>query len=287
MPSAADARSIRASACRRPRQCRSRRTRSAQRRMQILDVAEQLLLDRVRHAAATARGARRSSPRSATRPRRHQHDGLHGRGQHARRRLAGLAAVPCTRIRRQAAPAQAAVMGKADEKAFGHARVPAEPRDCTGSGETGSQARKQRARSLSVRPREGPLLRSRACPAEAWAGAATAAERVPLCKKRERAQGGRSSARTIPQRVKKRSRPLSRVLSWTVIPLGPASPQGSGNPERRGQRHTPLFGLAPGGVCRAVRRWPRRGALPHRSHHHACPHPPRQCRGTWAPTLAR
>ena len=56
-----------------------------------------------------------------------------------------------------------------------------------------------------------------------------------------------------------RSRPLSRVLSWTVIPLGPASPQASSNQPGCGTSHAiaPLFGLAPGGVCRAPRRCPR------------------------------
>ena len=55
------------------------------------------------------------------------------------------------------------------------------------------------------------------------------------------------------------SRPISRVLSWAAIPLGPASPQGSSNQpgSDAGNVMTPLFGLAPGGVCRATRRWPR------------------------------
>ena len=50
-----------------------------------------------------------------------------------------------------------------------------------------------------------------------------------------------------------RSRPVSRVLSWTVIPLGPASPQGSSNLPggTAGRGIASLFGLAPGGVCRA------------------------------------
>ncbi len=51
-----------------------------------------------------------------------------------------------------------------------------------------------------------------------------------------------------------RSQPVSRVLSRTVIPLGPASPQGSSNlPEgNAGRAIAFLFGLAPDGVCRAV-----------------------------------
>ena len=57
-----------------------------------------------------------------------------------------------------------------------------------------------------------------------------------------------------------RSRPLSRVLSWTIIPLGPASPLGSSSTPGDGpsQPIVPLFGLAPSGVYRALRRCPRR-----------------------------
>ena len=52
---------------------------------------------------------------------------------------------------------------------------------------------------------------------------------------------------------KRRSRPISRVLSWTVIPLGATSPLRSSNlpgPDA-GRAMRSLFGLAPGGVCRA------------------------------------
>jgi hypothetical protein len=52
---------------------------------------------------------------------------------------------------------------------------------------------------------------------------------------------------------KRRSRPVSRVLSWTVIPLGATSPLRSSNlpgPDA-GRAMRSLFGLAPGGVCRA------------------------------------
>ena len=50
-----------------------------------------------------------------------------------------------------------------------------------------------------------------------------------------------------------RSRPISRVLSWTVIPLGVTSPQRSSNlpGSNAGRAKGSLFGLAPGGVCRA------------------------------------
>ena len=50
-----------------------------------------------------------------------------------------------------------------------------------------------------------------------------------------------------------RSRPISRVLSWTVIPLGAASLMRSSNlpGDTAGSGMVSLFGLAPGGVCRA------------------------------------
>ena len=50
-----------------------------------------------------------------------------------------------------------------------------------------------------------------------------------------------------------RSRPISRVLSWTVIPLGAASPLRSSSlpGADAGRVIGSLFGLAPGGVCRA------------------------------------
>jgi len=59
---------------------------------------------------------------------------------------------------------------------------------------------------------------------------------------------------------KGRSWPISRVLSWTTIPLGPASPQGSSSTPGCGSSRSiaPLFGLAPSGVYPALRRWPRR-----------------------------
>ena len=53
-------------------------------------------------------------------------------------------------------------------------------------------------------------------------------------------------------RKKARSRPISRVLSWTVIPLGAASPRRSSNlpGDTAGRGMVSLFGFAPGGVCR-------------------------------------
>jgi|SRR5215831_3640540 len=72
--------------------------------------------------------------------------------------------------------------------------------------------------------------------------------------------------------LKKRSHPISRVLSRTIIHLGFASPRTSsdlpGNlhgPCMQLALRVPLFGLAPSGVCRAVTCCHRRGALlPHR-----------------------
>ena len=75
------------------------------------------------------------------------------------------------------------------------------------------------------------------------------------------AKTARQKATTSQKEKRKevRSRPISRVLSKTAIPLGLASPQGSSNlpGNDAGRVIVPLFGLAPGGVCRATRRWPR------------------------------
>src|SRR5574344_577020 len=63
--------------------------------------------------------------------------------------------------------------------------------------------------------------------------------------------------------VRRRSRPISRVLSWTVIPLGGTSPCRSSNlpGSSAGHANGSLFGLAPGGVCRAGLLPDSRGAL--------------------------
>ncbi len=72
--------------------------------------------------------------------------------------------------------------------------------------------------------------------------------------------------------VRKQEPPRSRVLSWTTIHLGRLSPVASsnlpGSPLRRAVQdlslRTPLFGLAPGGVCRAAAcHHPRGALLPH------------------------
>ena len=53
----------------------------------------------------------------------------------------------------------------------------------------------------------------------------------------------------------RRSQPISRVLSWAVIPLGYASPHTSSSLPGSDADHTngSLFGLAPGGVYPATR----------------------------------
>ena len=83
----------------------------------------------------------------------------------------------------------------------------------------------------------------------------------------------------IEAKQKKKSRPVSRVLSWTVIPLGLTSPSGSSNlpGSSAGHANAPLFGLAPSGVCHATRRCPRaRCALT--APFHPYPHPLRRLR---------
>lgn len=70
------------------------------------------------------------------------------------------------------------------------------------------------------------------------------------------AEGGTKRGHLREGRTPKRrwrSRPVSRVLSWTVIRLGATSPQRSSNlpGSSAGHANGSLFGLAPGGVCRA------------------------------------
>ena len=50
------------------------------------------------------------------------------------------------------------------------------------------------------------------------------------------------------------SPPISRVLSWATIPLGPPLPTASSSLPGSDASHAnaPLFGLAPNEVCRAV-----------------------------------
>ena len=88
--------------------------------------------------------------------------------------------------------------------------------------------------------------------------------------------GRHSASGRKPESLKKRSQPISRVLSWAIIHLGCASPRTSSDLPgshvwatraaqiRRPVPPAPLFGLAPGGVCRAAECCHRRGALlPH------------------------
>ena len=90
-----------------------------------------------------------------------------------------------------------------------------------------------------------------------------AAQRLPAQSEPAARPAGRDRAEYLPRATrhridrqgkgKGRSRPVSRVLSWTAIPLGAASPRRSSNlpgPDA-GRAMRSLFGLAPGGVCRA------------------------------------
>lgn len=90
-----------------------------------------------------------------------------------------------------------------------------------------------------------------------------AAQRPPAQSEPAARPAGRDRAEYLPRATrhridrqgkgKGRSRPVSRVLSWTAIPLGAASPRRSSNlpgPDA-GRAMRSLFGLAPGGVCRA------------------------------------
>ncbi len=67
------------------------------------------------------------------------------------------------------------------------------------------------------------------------------------------AAGSVRSTNRMALQKRRRSRPVSRVLSWATIPLGASSPIRSSNlpgPDA-GNAMRSLFGLAPGGVCRA------------------------------------
>ena len=71
--------------------------------------------------------------------------------------------------------------------------------------------------------------------------------------------GGRTRWRVDSDRCRRAgkvgSRPISRVLSWTAIPLGVLLPARSSSlpGSSASHAHASLFGLAPDGVCRAVR----------------------------------
>jgi len=77
---------------------------------------------------------------------------------------------------------------------------------------------------------------------------------------------------SLQQRMRKQESAISRVLSWTIIHLGRPSPIASSNlpwsllgtSSANLSPHTPLFGLAPGGVYPAAVCYHPRGALlPH------------------------
>ena len=78
------------------------------------------------------------------------------------------------------------------------------------------------------------------------------------------------------KKEEERSRPISRVLSWTVIPLGASSPIRSSNLPggTAGRGIASLFGLAPGGVCRAGLLPDSRCALTAPFHPCLCPRGP-------------
>ena len=83
--------------------------------------------------------------------------------------------------------------------------------------------------------------------------------------KKGRKQRAMSPIFPRPKEIR-RSRPISRVLSWTIIHLGLPSPAASSNlPESTaGHGIAFLFGLAPGGVYHAAECCHLRGALlPH------------------------
>ena len=111
-----------------------------------------------------------------------------------------------------------------------------------------------------------PLSRERrgaAAPSERHPGADRTIAARPAC--------GRPSCFREAGRTRKREPAVSRVLSRTIIHLGQPSPTASsnlpGSPLGTGgadHPHTPLFGLAPGGVYRAaVCCHPRGALLPH------------------------
>ena len=84
------------------------------------------------------------------------------------------------------------------------------------------------------------------------AGAQPPAKRTTDMRRGSRALTPPGRGRSVPNQVE--SRPISRVLSWAVIPLGAASPRPSSNlpGSTAGHSIAPLFGLAPGGVYPAT-----------------------------------
>ena len=92
------------------------------------------------------------------------------------------------------------------------------------------------------------------------------------------------------ERTNKGSRPISRVLSLDSHSsrLTVADELEQPTRERRGPRHAPLFGLAPGGVYRATRRCPRaRCALTAPFHPYHAPRHPGTADPSWNSGLGR
>lgn len=119
------------------------------------------------------------------------------------------------------------------------------------AGQPEQQANQQRRQWLFPRShRKSPCARQRARGAPqalnvTGAGHPDDIAQTTTSRRNMRQRGG--------NREKRRSRPVSRVLSWATIPLGASSPIRSSNlpgPDA-GNVVGSLFGLAPGGVCRA------------------------------------
>ena len=137
------------------------------------------------------------------------------------------------------------------------------PRAATPGPDAGLGGGARRLLRNGMKSRRGELgPRGEAAPA--WVGApcgeiqggggppAPEVRRQP-CRRRTFATRGSRPRRGGRKRRKWRSRPISRVLSWTVIPLGASSPIRSSSlpgPDA-GSAIRSLFGLAPGGVCHA------------------------------------
>ncbi len=166
--------------------------------------------------------------------------------------------------------------------------MPARDIPCPGNRNCGQsrQGPGRRARQQYERPLRGQRLGRRRCPTpecdphpnpslsapalalrlgRSPAREPVARKRAASPRERERGDGAGQASLRLEARVTRagrglafgffrgRSRPISRVLSWTVIPLGAVSPRRSSNlpgPDA-GRAMRSLFGLAPGGVCRA------------------------------------
>ncbi len=105
---------------------------------------------------------------------------------------------------------------------------------------------------------------ARVAPRKAWGRSAR--DRMPLARHRACCAKNKGTGRVAGRVGKRGSRPISRVLSRTIIHLGLPSPAASSDlPESAAGRGMAfLFGLAPGGVYLAAACYHLRGALlPH------------------------